>query len=167
MPHQVSLTAPGDFDFIIGDWQVQHRRLNARLCGCEDWTVFGGRTTTRKILQGFGNVEDNVLAFPDGEVRAAALRSYDAASGAWAIWWLDGRAPHELDVPVVGRFDAGVGTFLADSVHGDRPVKVRFIWRVNAGANPTWEQAFSPDGGATWETNWHMVFARIGAPPGE
>ncbi|TJV23098.1 MAG: DUF1579 domain-containing protein, partial [Mesorhizobium sp.] len=23
-----------------------------------------------------------------------------------------------------------------------------------------WEQAFSPDGGKTWETNWIMDFAR-------
>jgi hypothetical protein len=26
-----------------------------------------------------------------------------------------------------------------------------------------WEQAFSDDGGATWETNWTMDFARVAA----
>lgn len=152
--------APSDFDFIIGDWHVQHRRLDSRLSGCADWTEFSGLSSTRKILGGFGNVEDNVLRFPDGEVRAAAFRSYNDASQEWAIWWLDGRAPHHLDVPVVGRFDGPVGVFHAkDSLDG-RPLDVRFIWTVNPGGNPRWEQAFSIDGGTTWETNWVMVFVR-------
>lgn len=154
---------PPDFDFIIGTWQVFHRRLNARLQGCKDWTEFRGTSATRKILGGFGNVEDNILHFPDGDVRAVAFRSYDPTSLSWAIWWLDGRAPHSLDPPVVGSFSGTVGTFLASDVLDGRPVQVRFIWRTNPGSNPTWEQAFSADGGATWETNWTMEFKRIGA----
>ncbi len=144
----------------MGHWVVRHRRLNARLCGCADWTEFQGRTSTRKILQGFGNVEDNVLGFPEGEVNAAAFRSFNPETGTWAIWWLDGRSPHGLDVPVVGSFFRGIGTFLADDTFEGQPIKVRFVWKVNAGANPAWEQAFSGDAGATWETNWTMEFER-------
>lgn len=157
-------TPPDDFDFIIGHWNVRHRRLNARLCDCTAWTEFPGRMATRKILQGFGNVEDNVLGFPDGDVRAAAFRSFDPESGQWAIWWLDGRAPHELDVPVVGGFSGGVGTFYADSLLNGQAIRVRFIWRTNPGGHPTWEQAFSSDGGAHWETNWTMSFERAESP---
>lgn len=157
-----NISAPTDFDFILGTWKVAHRRLNERLAGCTEWTQFTGSTTTSRLLQGFGNVEDNVLHFPDGDVRAVALRSFDAASGQWAIWWLDGRAPHTLDVPVVGSFRDGVGTFYADDQHAGRPVRVRFIWRTNAGAHPTWEQAFSTDQGASWETNWTMEFVPAG-----
>jgi hypothetical protein len=69
---------PSDFDFMIGDWRVHHRRLNSRLAGCTDWTEFTGESSTRKILGGFGNVEDNLLHFPDGDVRAVAVRSFDA-----------------------------------------------------------------------------------------
>jgi len=149
---------PADFDFIIGDWTVRHRRLNERLRGCTEWTEFPGTSSTRKLLQGFGNVEDNVLEMPGQTVRAAAFRSYDAPSKTWAIWWLDGRAPHQLDTPVVGRFDGDVGTFLADDVLDGQPIKVRFIWQVRPGGHPTWEQAFSADGGTVWETNWTMEF---------
>lgn len=149
-----------DFDFIIGDWNVSHRRLNERLCGCTEWTEFTGTSSTRKILQGLGNVEDNVLNFPSGPVRAAAFRSYDPATRSWAIWWLDGRAPHRLDKPVVGGFAGGVGTFFADDELDGRPIRVRFLWRANPGGHPTWEQAFSADGGKSWETNWQMEFVR-------
>ncbi len=162
MPSPDPIPAPTDFDFIIGDWRVRHRRLNERLAGCTDWTEFDGTSSTRKILGGFGNVEDNVLGFPEGDVRAAAFRSFDVETRTWAIWWLDGRSPHALDTPVVGGFVGTVGTFLADASIGGKPVSIRFIWNANPGSNPTWEQAFSADAGATWETNWTMVFQRAG-----
>lgn len=154
------MTAPTDFDFIIGDWVVHHRRLNARLMGSTDWTEFSGRSSTRKILGGFGNVEDNILAFHDGEVLAAAFRSFDPQTKTWSIWWLDGRAPHRLDVPVVGRFSGPIGIFFADDTLDGQAIKVRFRWQANPGGNPVWEQAFSNTGGVTWETNWVMVFQR-------
>jgi hypothetical protein len=151
---------PSDFDFMIGTWNVRHRRLNSRLTGCTEWTEFSGRSSTCKILGGFGNVEDNVLRFPDGEVRAAAFRSFDPATRTWAIWWLDGRHPHHLDVPVVGGFTGHLGVFYADDTLNGAPVRIRFRWNANPGGNPTWEQAFSGDAGATWETNWTMEFVR-------
>ncbi|HEY6641831.1 hypothetical protein [Povalibacter sp.] len=158
MPLPQDRSSPTDFDFIIGDWRVLHRRLNSRLTGCTDWTEFEGLSSTRKILGGFGNVEDNILGFPEGEVRAAAVRSFDRSARRWSIWWLDGRNPHQLDTPVVGEFTGNTGVFFADDSLRGLPIKVRFIWNANPGMNPTWEQAFSPDAGKTWETNWTMEF---------
>ena len=161
---QLFSLAPADFDFIIGDWTVRHRRLKARLAGCTEWVEFAGTSSTRKTLGGFGNLEDNELFLPDGNYRAVALRSFDRASRQWAIWWLDDRHPHALDTPVVGSFDeAGRGFFYADDVFEGRPIKVRFIWSIptpQMPEMPRWEQAFSSDGGKTWETNWMMEFTR-------
>jgi len=152
---------PTDFDFIIGSWRVAHRRLVSRLTSCTEWTEFSGTTSTRKILGGAGNVEDNVFHLPDGDLTAAALRSFDPAAGTWSIWWLDSRWPHRLDPPVVGGFAGELGTFTCDDTLNGVPIKVRFFWRKNPGGHPTWEQAFSSDGGASWETNWTMQFVRI------
>ncbi len=152
-----------DFDFIIGDWRVLHRRLKQRLVGCTDWMEFEGTSTTRKILGGLGNLEDNVLELPDGAYRAVAMRSFDPATALWAIWWLDGRSPHQLDTPVVGRFEHGTGLFYADDTLDGMPIKVRFTWTLLDAEAARWEQAFSADGGNSWETNWTMDFARISA----
>ncbi|MEO6898168.1 MAG: DUF1579 domain-containing protein [Caldimonas sp.] len=160
MPLKPETNPPSCFDFIMGSWRVSHKRLNERLQGCEDWTAFQGVSSTRKILGGYGNVEDNVLYFPDREVRAAAFRSYDPQTQSWAIWWLDGRAPHNLDEPVVGQFSGHVGTFLAQTTVDGKKIDVRFTWKADPNSNPTWEQAFSPDRGITWETNWTMEFER-------
>lgn len=145
-----------DFDFEFGRWHVAHRRLKERLCGCDDWESFSGLSETRPVLGGAGNVEDNLLHLPTGDYRAIAIRSFDAASGDWAIWWLSSHAPHSLDVPVKGRFQDDEGSFYADDLLAGRPIKVRFLWR--RGHAPRWEQAFSDDGGTTWETNWTMDF---------
>ena len=149
-----------DFDFQVGRWRVTHRRLKQRLAGCQDWETFEGTCEMRLVLGGNGNIEDNVLHISTGAYRALAIRAFDPASGNWAIWWLDDRAPHSLDVPVIGRFENGVGTFLADDVLDATPVKLRFLWLRTDTDTPRWEQALSADGGENWETNWTMDFER-------
>jgi hypothetical protein len=152
--------APTDFDFFMGHWQVAHRRLKERLVGATAWDSFSGECLVQKTLGGFGNMDDNVLHLPAGAYRAITVRAFDAQQGTWAIWWLDGRHPGRLDVPVVGRFVGGVGTFLAEDQWEGRPMQVRFLWTVPRPDAPRWEQAFSLDAGLTWETNWVMDFTR-------
>lgn len=150
-----------DFDFVIGQWRVEHKRLKEYFTGCTQWYKFSGTSTTRKILGGNGNIEDNVLALPDGETRAAAIRTFNSTTGQWAIWWLDMRNPSQMDVPVVGHFHDGKGIFYADDIIADTPVKVRFTWISIDHSRSKWEQAFSNDEGKTWEDNWIMNFTRI------
>lgn len=153
-------SAPTDFDFVIGAWTVKHRRLDERLANCTDWTEFDGEMSTHRILGGFGNLEDNLLKFPDGEFRAAALRSFDPATETWSIWWLDGRCPGRLDVPVIGAFKNGIGTFYAEDQFAGAQIRIRFLWYCIDANRLRWEQAFSADRGASWETNWTMDFSR-------
>jgi hypothetical protein len=150
-----------DFDFIFGAWRVRHRRLKERLAGCSEWAEFDGVCRAQPLLGGAANVDDNELDFPGGSYRAASLRSYDAAKQQWSIWWLDGRNPTQLDKPVVGKFENHIGLFFADDILDGQAIKVRFTWTATPGENPRWEQAFSNDGGRTWETNWKMEFFRI------
>lgn len=152
--------SPSDFDFYVGNWRVQHRRLKERLKNCTEWEEFDGLATVRKVLGGYGNIDDHVLNLPSGPYRAVTLRSYNPASAQWSIWWLDSRRPDSLDVPVVGHFENGIGTFLArDSLEGQQIV-VRFTWTPGDTDSPHWAQAFSADDGQTWEPNWTMQFIR-------
>ena len=154
-------STPNDFDFIIGSWRVKHCRLKERLVGCKEWVEFDGDSSTRKILGGLGNLEDNYLALPEGAYRAVALRSFNTATKQWSIWWLDGRTPGAIDTPVVGQFADGKGIFYAEDQLNGQPIKIRFTWSVPEPERPRWEQAFSRDAGVTWETNWAMTFTRL------
>ena len=160
MTMQSSPSGADDFDFFIGSWRVAHRRLKQRMVNCTEWIEFGGTTVTQKILGGLGNIDDNTLELPEGAYRAVTLRAFDRGKKQWSIWWLDGRNPGHLDTPVVGRFANGVGTFVADDSLDGKPIRVRFVWSQPDPDAPRWEQAFSTDAGATWETNWIMNFAR-------
>lgn len=150
----------GDFDFQIGSWRVWHRRLKMRLADCNEWEAFDGTCDMRPILGGDGNIEDNVLHIAGGSYRAVALRSFDPVQKSWAIWWLDARSPHAIDVPVIGRFEDGVGHFYADDTLDGRSIRLRFIWSRTDTESPRWEQAMSVDDGQSWEVNWTMDFIR-------
>jgi len=151
-----------DWDFLVGRWTVRHRRLKARLAGSTEWEEFAGTCVNWSTLGGKGNVDDNVIELPGGTYCAVGVRALDAKAGQWLIWWLDARNP-TIDPPMRGGFKDGIGTFLADETFNDRPIKVRFHWSQITPTSARWEQAFSPDGGATWETNWFMDFTRVGA----
>lgn len=149
-----------DWDWLVGRWTVLHRRLKARLAGGAEWETFNGASQLWLVLGGLGTIDDNVLELPRGTYRAVTVRAFDPKTNEWAIWWLDGRNPGELDPPVRGGFEDGVGTFTGDDTLNGKPIKVRFQWKDITANSAVWEQAFSPDGGQTWEMNWHMDFTR-------
>ncbi|MGH8263515.1 MAG: DUF1579 domain-containing protein [Steroidobacteraceae bacterium] len=150
-----------DWDWLVGSWKVRHRRLKGRLVGSTEWEEFNGTSVLWLTLGGLGTIDDNVLELPGGTYRACGLRAFDPKSGQWSIWWLDGRNPTVLDPPVRGGFKDGTGVFVGDDTLNGRPIKMRFRWTAITPTSAHWDQAFSPDGGATWETNWHMDFTRV------
>jgi hypothetical protein len=154
---QAEAQVPGlhDFDFLVGHWRVHHRKLKERLANNHEWIEFEGTLASQPLMGGYANVDDDVFEVPGGTYRGVAPRSFDPKSGQWSIWWLDSRTPTApLDPPVRGSFHNGVGTFYADDTFNGKPIRIRFIWSQITPTSCHWEQAFSPDAGKTWETNW-------------
>jgi hypothetical protein len=149
-----------DFDFFVGFWTVHHRRLKKRLAGNDDWEEFEGATTCQSLLGGVVNLNESFARRAGGPTRGLGLRAFDARTGVWADWYLSGSDPLNLGAPGLGRFEDGVGTFLSDETFEGRPIKVRGQFRSLSLDLAQWEQAFSPDGGASWETNWIMRYSR-------
>jgi hypothetical protein len=158
--------AATDWAWLVGDWDVRHRRLRERLAGSTEWEEFPGRSALWLTLGGLGTIDDNAIDLPGGAYRALGVRAFDPAGGLWSIWWLDPRNPGRIDPPVRGRFEGDGATFLGEDSLRGRPILVRFQWSGIHGPRPHWRQSFSPDGGATWEMNWENVFTRASATPG-
>jgi hypothetical protein len=148
-----------DFDFLIGEWSVRHRRLDRRLEASTNRIEFAGSASVRSLLGGLGNVDEIAIDLPAGPFVGATLRLFDPSTRLWTIHWMDSRNPR-LDPPMAGRFRNGRGLFYGDDQHEGRPIRVRFIWTPVSPGISTWEQAFSADGERTWETNWTMEFLR-------
>ncbi len=162
--HQAASAVTGlhDFDFLVGQWHTQHRKLKQRLANNHEWIEFEGTLSNRPLMGGYSNVDDTVLDVPGAPYRGVALRSFDSKTQQWSIWWLDSRAPSQpLDPPMIGGFHNGVGTFYGDDTVRGKRVRARFIWSKITPTSGHWEQADSPDGGKTWETNWVQDITRL------
>lgn len=151
-----------DFDFLWGTWQIANRRLRSRLTGSDDWQEFTARGACHPILRGSGNVDSFVPLDDSGwsGFEGGSLRLFDPATGKWSIHWFD-NVVHRLLPPVHGAFLDGVGEFHGADEHDGEPVCVRFLWSEITPGSARWEQAFSVDGGQTWEINWVMNFTRV------
>jgi hypothetical protein len=148
-----------DFDFLVGSWRVHHRTLKKRLHESTEWVEFEGDTVSSKILNGLGSMDHSTLQAQTGPVHAMALRLFNPVSKEWSIYWSTDRTG-VLDVPVIGSFKDGLGEFYSQEIFERRHIYSRFIWSKITPSSAQWEQAFSEDGGKTWETNWIMEFER-------
>lgn len=147
-----------DFDFLFGSWSVRNRYLVGRLRGSSEWIEFPAAAQAWPLLDGMGNV-DTYAAVRDGQVvHGTTLRLFDPQTREWSLYWADTIRAGVLYPPMIGRFDGDTGTFFGDEEVDGQRVQCRFLW--TRGDSPRWEQAFSNDGGRTWETNWIMEFTR-------
>lgn len=149
-----------DFDFFIGRWQGHNRRLRERLKGCTDWEEFEGIVVDRKILGGIGNLDEVTFHRETGYAQGVTLRLFDPKTQEWSIYW-GSSVGGMLEIPMIGKFKDGRGEFYAQEVFENQHIFSRLIWSEITENSCRWEQAFSTDGGKTWETNWIMDFTRL------
>jgi hypothetical protein len=142
-----------DFDFEFGAWSTHVRRLQRPLSGASTWVEYEGQTVVRPILGGRAHIAELDVSGPAGRIEGAALRLYEPQARRWTIHYFSA-ADGQLTAPLAGVFRDGEGRFFGDDTLGDRPVRVRFVVSRIAADTYRFEQAFSADGGRTWEVNW-------------
>jgi hypothetical protein len=153
--------AKSDFDYFIGRWRVEHRRLRKRLANNDDWEAFGGHTHCQQMFGGLVNLNESVSYRGGRASYGMGLRAFDEPRGRWVDWYLSANDLSKIDSPLYGRFANDVGTFYSRDSFEGRPILVRGRFASLSHLEASWEQAFSPDDGASWETNWIMLYHRI------
>lgn len=148
---------PHDFCFLNGEWTVTHRKLRQRLRDCTEWETIVGGCRHDSWCDGVVSVDE--FDFSAAKTKGCSIRNLDVAAKRWTIRWTTSRTGTLLP-PVHGGFDGDRGEFYGTDVEGETPVLARFVWSGRVTGSPRWEQAFSTDGGRTWETNWIMEFAK-------
>ncbi|MDE2450291.1 MAG: hypothetical protein KGO22_15055 [Gammaproteobacteria bacterium] len=146
-----------DFDFEYGKWRMPNHRLLKRLAGSHDWADFVSCDEGWPLPGGIGDMDVYRTSYWPNFV-GMTLRTYDPQTGLWRLYWFDNRFSHGvIEPPVVGRFDGRVGVFEGPDTFDGKPITVRYVWTVSPKGSKTvakWRQAFSTDGGKTWEVNW-------------
>ena len=54
-------SSENDFDFLVGEFEVYHKKLKSRLNNCNDWIETFGTHKLEKLLGGFGNIEQHKI----------------------------------------------------------------------------------------------------------
>lgn len=145
------------FDFEYGTWKMPNDRLVKRLAGSHEWDHFITYDTGKPLPGCVGGIDIMRTNYWPHFV-GVTIRTFDAESGLWRIYWVDNSfSGGKIQPPVTGRFKGNVGVFYGKDTFNGIPILVRFIWTVNPKGSKvvaTWSQAFSKDGGKSWETNW-------------
>ena len=150
-----------DFDFYMGHWRIENKRLVKRLAASTEWETFEATAHARALPGGIGNYDDFIAEKWRPGFVGMSFRVFSPISKKWSIYWLDNKTggldpAGRLTVPVVGEFKDGVGVFTGDDEFEGKPIIVRYIWSNITASSARWEQAFSADGGKSWEINWVM-----------
>lgn len=151
-----------DFDFEIGTWRTGLKRLRRPLTGSTEWVSYSGTTVVRKVWDGRANLVELDVTGPAGRIEALSLRLYNPKSRQWTLNFANS-AVGELSLPSpTGEFRNGRGEFYSHEKFGDRMILVRFVISEITRNSARFEQAFSDDGGKTWEVNWIATDTRGG-----
>ena len=153
-----------DFDFEIGTWQTRLSRLEKPLSGSTKWIEYTGTTVVRKVWDGRANLVELAVTGPEGGFEGLSLRLYDPKARQWTLNFANARRG-TLATPSVGEFRNGRGEFYSHEEYDGRMILVRFVITPTGPDTCRFEQAYSDDGGKTWEVNWIAVDTRV-APGG-
>lgn len=145
-----------DFDFAFGTWKTHVRRLQHPLSGSSEWVEYEGTSIVRPIWDGRGNTVELDVSGPAGRIEGLSLRLYNPQSRQWSLNYASS-AGGTLGVPTVGAFANRRGEFYDHESIDGRMVLVRNVITDETPRSIRFEQAYSTDGGKTWETNWVAI----------
>jgi hypothetical protein len=149
-----------DFDFDIGVWKTHLKRLVHPLSGSNDWVELDGTTVVRRVWNGRANLAELEIDAASGHLQVLSLRLYDPRARQWSLNTANANSG-SLGVPTVGEFRNGRGEFFDQESINGRTVLVRNVWSDISADSCRFEQAFSNDGGKTWEVNWIALDTRV------
>lgn len=115
-----------DFDFEIGTWKTQLRRLVRPLTGSTTWVEYEGTTVVRKVWNGRANLAELKVSGPAGNIEGLSLRLYNPQSRQWSLNFANINNG-TLTPPTIGEFKEGRGEFYNQQTYNGRAILVRFV----------------------------------------
>jgi hypothetical protein len=149
-----------DFDFEIGTWKTHLSRLVHPLTGSTTWIEYEGTSVVRRVWNGRANLVELQVDGPTGHIEGLSLRLYNAQAHQWSLNFANSDGG-TLSQPTIGEFKNGRGEFFDQEPFNGRSILVRNVFSDITPNSYRFEQAFSDDGGKTWEVNWIATDTRV------
>jgi hypothetical protein len=151
----IAIGKPGDFNFLAGEWRIDHRRLKSP----GEWDEFKGEATCWTLLNGVASIEE--LRIPSRNFSGMGVRVLDVEKKIWSDFWVNAKSGVLAPPGLTGTFKDGVGTFEADDEDNGKKIRVAGIWDRITPKSCRWRQGVSRDGGKTWEYSWFMDWTKV------
>ena len=150
-----------DFDWEIGTWTTKVKvRRNPLSGAAPDWAEYEGTSVVTPLLGGRANFVELSVGGARGRIEGGSLRLYNPKTRQWNVNFAS-LSNGLLTAPVFGSFDAGGrGAFYGQDTLDGRAILVRFIMTQVSPREARFEQAYSTDGGQSWEDNWIAIDTR-------
>jgi hypothetical protein len=149
-----------DFDFEVGTWKTHLSRLLHSLTGSTSWIEYEGTTVVRKVWCGRANLVELQVDGPADHIEGLSLRLYNPQSHQWSPNFAN-RNGGGMSQPTIGEFKNGAACSSVRKPLNDRAIVVRFVISHITPSSCRFEQAFSNDGGKTWEVIWIAKDMRV------
>lgn len=146
-----------DFDWDYGVWKTHQRRRLNPLTGSTKWVEYDGTDVVTRVWDGAntGLIEADG---PAGHLQIFALRLYDPDAHQWSIYFVTAGG---MSKPAIGEFINGRADFYDQEMYKGRFILLRFSVSDITQNSCHFEQAFSDDGGKTWEVNFIVDETRM------
>jgi hypothetical protein len=148
-----------DFDFNLGTSKTHISRLQHPLTGSTTWIKLEGTVVVRKVWDGRAQLEEIEADGPEGHWEGLTLFLYNPQGRQWSQTFAASRMG-TLMAPLIGEFKNGRGELFSQEPFNDRTIFTRGVWSEITPDSHRFEQAFSDDGGKTWETNFIATLTR-------
>jgi hypothetical protein len=164
LPQNAAGDGQHDFDFSFGTWKTHIKRLQHPLSGSTTWMEYEGTSVVRKIWNGRAGLGESEADGPAGHLEALSLRLYAPEAHQWNLAYASSQVGI-LSVASSGEFKNGRGEFYDTEPFNGKSILVRQVWSDVTPTSCHFEQAFSEDGGKTWEVNWIATDMRVSDEP--
>jgi hypothetical protein len=157
-------SSKNDFEFLVGDWISDNKRLTKRLQKNNLWIASESTVNNRSFLGGISNLDVSTTPINGIPFETITLRTFNPQTRLWSSYWVDGRTGI-TDPPVIGSFEENIGTFYGKSLWEGKQVLVMYQWDKTNPSQPQWSQSYSTDNGKTWELNMQNISKRLDSKP--
>jgi len=149
-----------DFDVHIGTWKTELKIRKAPLTGSNNWIEMKGISVVRKVLNGRANLVELIADGGGSHFEGTSLRLYNPQPHQWSLNFANAK-DSLMTIPQIGEVRNGRGEFYSHATLNGRAILTRFVISDVTPDSIRFEQAYSDDGGKTWEVNWIAVDTRV------
>ena len=133
------------FDFWIGDWDINNRHRNPQTPDDPTWFDTGAATNrVYAILDGCAIVEHWMGRLIFATIHGFSVRAYDPAKEQWVQYAIDNQTP--VFERAQGSFEDGTATL---TTQADAAL-FRETWSPRSADKVLWKRETSTDDGASW-----------------